>query len=714
MLFPGQKINLQYFLEKLKRLGYREVKHKPERKGELQINGDALNVFLQDVNLPTYKKEGIPVGIIIKEKVLTEIVQSDGGESIPILELEPEQLACFFGPEREQRRLISIDDVPDHVQKAFLAAEDSRFYQHHGLDFRGILRALYTNIKKGGIYQGGSTITQQLAKNYFLTPEKTLARKVKETTLALVIEMLYDKKEILEIYLNEIYFGQKGSVAVNGIGEASYFYFGKPVNELSVEEGATLAGVIKAPNLYSPYRNIKLSKARRNLILSNMASKEWISQKDYDPALASPVNPIGFEAYGRKSPYFIDFLSAQLEELYSKEDLSQRGLSIFTTLDTQVQKAAEKALSRGLTRIEKNSPSIKRKDPQKKIQGAVIVLQPKSGYVLAMVGGRDYNISQFNRITHAKRQPGSAFKPFIYLCGLDHFTPVSKLSNIPVTYEVNGEDWRPLNFSPISEEQISLRMALARSVNIATVDLAMKTGLDDIVKTASTFHFSTPVKPYPSIALGALEVIPLELARAYCAFAADGFLPVPLSLKDVCDKDSKVLNRRHMEVEQVISPAKAFIMNSLLSSVVKEGTASSLEDLGITQPVAGKTGTTNNHRDAWFVGYTPDILAMVWIGFDDGTPLNGTGASAALPIWADLMKNIPQYVSGGWFRRPKGVVDRIVCSESGQLAIPGSCPEPVKEIFLDRLAPNDPCPIHKPRNFFEKLFEGVKDFVNNL
>ncbi|MFC1820905.1 transglycosylase domain-containing protein, partial [Thermodesulfobacteriota bacterium] len=585
---------------------------------------------------------------------------------------------------------------------------------HHGLDFRGILRAIYTNLRKRGIYQGGSTITQQLAKNYFLTSEKTVSRKLREMLLALVMEIMYEKNDILEIYLNEIYFGQKGSVAVNGLGEASYFYFGKPVNELSLGEGATIAGLVKAPNLYSPYINIESSRERRNLVLRNMAKQGWISQTDYESALSSPLRPTGFQAYGKQSPYFIDFLAHQVEEFYSKDALSRLGLSIFTTLDTQVQKAAEIALSRGLANIERKYPSLKRKEPQKRIQGAIIALQPKTGYILAMVGGRNYRVSQFNRITQAKRQPGSVFKPFIFLCGLDRFTPASKISNIPVTYEVQGKDWRPLNFSPIPEKQVSLRSALARSVNIATVDLAMKMGLDVVIQTASAFRFSTPLKPYPSLALGALEIIPIELARAYCAFAADGLLPVPLSLKEVCDENGKILNRRHMMVEQVIPPSKAFIMNSLLNSVVVEGTASSLKRLGISQPVAGKTGTTNDFRDAWFVGYTPDILAMVWVGFDDGTSMRGTGSSAALPIWADLMKNIPQYLSGGWFRRPQGVIDRVICSESGQIAIPGRCPQPLKEIFQEQLAPTESCSIHKIRNPFKSFFEEVKEFVNNL
>lgn len=712
ILYPGQEINRELFLDKLKDLGYREVSDLPDQKGEMRRRGDLLELYLNDLNLPTQKREGFPVAIVITEGIIIDISDPRKGEAIPILELEPEELALFFGPEREQRRLISLNDVPLQIQRAFLAAEDSRFYQHHGLDFRGIFRAFYTNLRKKGLYQGGSTITQQLVKNYFLTPEKTLVRKLKEMVLALVMEFKYGKHVILEIYLNEIYFGQKGSVAINGLGEASYFYFGKPVKELTLGEGAVLAGLIRAPNLYSPYIDPGRCKVRRDQVLRNMVNKGWITQADCETAMASPINPTGYQAYGRKAPYFIDYLSGQLEELYSMDDLSRLGLSVFTTLDTQVQRAAEKALSEGLAKIEKNNPSLMREDPLKQLQGAIIVMQPKTGYILAMVGGRDYGVSQFNRIAQARRQPGSAFKPFIYLCGLDRFTPASMLSNTPVTYEVKGEEWRPENYSYVPEEQMRMRTALARSVNIPTVDLAMEMGMDAVVSTASAFCFSTPLKPHPSLALGSMEVIPLELARAYCAFAADGLLPAPLSMRSVSDEKGVTLNSRHMEVQRATTPAKAYIMNSLLNSVVEEGTASSLKTFGITQPVAAKTGTTNDSRDAWFVGYTPDILAMVWIGFDDGTSIEGTGASAALPIWADLMKELPRYMSGGWFQRPQGVVDMVICAESGELAIPGRCPDTIREVFLEGLVPTESCSIHQAENPIIKFFKEIKNLVN--
>jgi len=694
LLYPGQEINLMLFYEKLHRLGYRKVFHEPHSKGEFRTRDAWVELFLHDFEIPSLRREGICVKIKFVENLIESIININNFKPIPILELEPEEVMLFFGHDRERRRLVSMDQVPQHVIYAILAAEDSRFYQHSGLDPLGILRALYTNLRYVSIRQGGSTITQQLAKNYFLTPERTFFRKLKELFLSLTMEIMYEKNEILEIYLNEIYLGQKASEAINGIGEASFFYFDKPVEELSLIESATIACLIRGPNYYSPYIDKTRCKKRRNLVLYAMKDKGWISDEELGTALLSPVKAVGYESYGKKAPYFIDYLAYQLKMLYSPQDLSSLGLSIYTTLDTQVQMAAEKALQNGLLRLEKSNFTLNRQDPQKKLQGAVIVMQPKTGYILAMVGGRNYDVSQFNRITQARRQPGSAFKPFVYVSGLDKFTPASILSNKAETYEIDGTIWEPKNYAPVPEEKISVRSALAKSINLATVDLAMRVGLDHIAATANLFGFSIPVNPYPSVSLGAYEVNPLNLARAYCAFAADGVLSFPLALKEVLDENGNVLEQRHTSIKRVISPAKAFIISSMLRSVVLEGTARSLKDMGILFPVGGKTGTTNHFKDAWFVGYTPDILALVWVGFDDGSSIHASGARAALPIWAELIKASPRFVSGNWFKVPPGVIKRTVCSESGQLAEENRCPHPVEEYFLTDNVPTDYCPIH--------------------
>jgi len=711
VLYPGQFFGRISLEKKLERLGYRKVNHSPEKMGEMRIEGDRWEVFLHDLKVPHSNRQGFPLELGFDGNRIASAVHLKTRKTVAFLELEPELLMLFFGAQREQRRLVSIKELPRHVIHAVLAAEDSRFYEHMGVDPIGILRALYTNVRHGEIRQGGSTITQQLAKNYFLTPERTFSRKVKELLLAVTIELAYGKDEILEIYLNEIYLGQKGSVSIHGIGEASHFYFGKPAARLSLDEGAAIAGLIRAPNLYSPYEDRKRCEQRRNAVLDAVHKNGWISRDQAADAVSKPIRLSGHETYERQAPYFIDYVSRQLASLYPAEELSSLGLSINTTLDTEVQRAAERALTRGLDGLAESKIS---RDPKIKPQGAVLVMQPKTGYILAMAGGGDYGESQFNRLTQAKRQPGSAFKPFVFLCGLDSFTPASLLSNEPAVYDMEGKTWRPRNDSPVPEKQVSMRTALAKSVNLATVDLAMKVGLDKVVDTAVSFGFSSPLRPYPSLALGSSEVIPLELARAYCAFAADGVLPNPLSVKEVAGEAGDILERRNMTIERVTTPAKAFLISSMLRSAVEEGTGRSLKSLGIDFPVAGKTGTTDDFRDAWFVGYTPDLLVLVWVGYDHGDPLPGPGSRVALPIWADLVNEVRQHLSGGWFEVPPGVVTREICSESGQLALPYGCTHTMKEFFLEENTPTEYCHIHKSANPLDRIIKSVRDLIRDF
>ena len=713
LLYPGQRINRELFHEKLLNLNYRPLSHLPDKKGEMQIAPASIDIFLHDLKTPWQNHQGLPVGIVFDRDRIQTIKRADNGKDIPILELEPEEIMLFFGPERERRQLVSIQELPEHLIHAVLVAEDSRFFQHRGVDPRGILRAFIANLRHGAIKQGGSTLTQQLAKNYFLTPERTVGRKLKELLLSVVIEIKYEKNDILEIYLNEIYLGQKGSASINGVGEASFFYFGKSVTELSRAESATIAGLIKAPNHYSPYLDKALCHERRNDVLRAMHAKGWLAEKALQSDLQVPVNTVGFTVHGKKAPYFIDYLAEQLRGLYRPEVLASLGLSIYTTLDTQVQMAAEKALTKGLAQLEQLNPALKRSAADQQLQGAIVVMQPKTGYILAMVGGRSYSISQFNRITQAKRQPGSAFKPLVYLASLDEFNPTSFLSNDSKTYVVDGKDWEPQNFQPVTAFTVTLREALKMSYNLATVDLAMQIGLDRIVNLTSRFNFSTTIKPYPSLALGAFEVIPLELARAYCVFAADGVQPYPLSLKGVVNENSETLEQKHMEIERLIPPEKAFIMNHMLQSVVTEGTARSLKRKGISWPVAGKTGTTNDFKDAWFVGYTPEILALVWVGFDNGDSISATGSSAALPIWAELINSIPQYIFASKFNVPGGVEKRTVCSVTGLLFVENACPHPVEEYFLFKHVPTENCTLHQKSKIKTKVYKGLKKTLNH-
>ncbi len=708
LLYPGRKIDWPSFIEKLEGIGYRESRDTPQKKGDYLRSGDGLEIYLNDLTVPGKSRLGFLALLTFQDSVILSMVRQDSGQPLPILELEPEVLMRYFGKERELRQVVAIDEIPVTLQHAVMSAEDSRFYTHFGVDPRGILRAIYTNLRHGAIRQGGSTLTQQLAKNYFLTSERTFSRKLNELFISLAIELKYEKDEILGIYLNEIYFGQKGSASVNGAGEASRFYFNKRVQDLTLAESATLAGLIKGPNLYSPYKNIERSRKRRNVVLSAMQKNGWISEEEMKTASAEPITVSGFQVYSQTAPYFLDYVSSQLRDIYPATTLSSMGYSIYTTLDTQVQAAAERALEKGLARLEQKNPKLRRSDPAKRLQGAIVVLQPRTGNILAMVGGRDYRVSQFNRVTQARRQPGSCFKPLVASVLLDQFTPADLLSNTKSDYTVDGKTWTPKNFSEQKETRLSVRNMLRISSNRAAVDMAVRGGIERVVRRLEPFHFTTPVSPWPSLVLGTSEVIPMDLARAYAVFASDGIQPYPLSLKDVADERGGQLVGRHMKIETVLSPGEAFLITSMLEGAVKSGTGRSLSRYGIDFPVAGKTGTTNNYRDAWFVGYTSDLLALVWVGFDNNAPLYATGGSAALPIWADLVSAIPGYVSGNGFFPPPDVVQINVCRESGARASGLRCPDAYEEYFIESNLPAETCPIHGKASLLERMGRGIK------
>ncbi|MCG8472709.1 MAG: PBP1A family penicillin-binding protein [Desulfobacterales bacterium] len=708
LLYPGAAFTRQAIVQRLEATGYSQKSSAPLSEGEFLVYKDALEVSLRPLAVPGKRRKGFVAILVFEEGRIASISHLQSGKGVSVLELEPEVLMRYFGREREIRDVVSLDELPDSLQHAVLSAEDHRFFEHKGIDFRGIARALVINLRHGTIRQGGSTLTQRLAKNYFLTPERTLKRKLNEVFISLAIEWAFEKEEILELYLNEIYFGQKGSASINGVGAAARFYFDKPARRLTLAESATLAGPIKGPNLYSPYKNRKRSRTRRNVVLASMHKYGWIDKEAMNRAQAEPVRTSGYKAYRRKAPYFLDYVSSQLREIYPSTTLSSEGFSVYTTLDPRVQDAAEKALARGLDRLERNRPSLRRKDPTRRLQGAIVVMQPRTGNILAMVGGRDYHTSQFNRATQAQRQPGSCFKPLVASVLLDRFTPSDVFSNEARSYTVNGERWRPKNFSPEKEKALTMRKLLTISSNRASVDMVVRGGVNRAAERLKAFQFAVAPPALPSMVLGASEVTPLELARAYAVFASDGISPFPLSLKDVVSEKEEVLVGRFMDVSPVLSPGEAYLVTSMLESVVEEGTGRSLRRLGVSVPVAGKTGTTSNYRDAWFVAYTPDLLALVWVGFDNNDSTGVTGGRAALPIWADLAKALPEYLSGNDFVRPPDVITRKVCTQSGKLAEGSRCPVRREEVFLETLPPDGPCPIHGKSNFIERMGQGVR------
>ncbi len=707
LIYPGQGLPLAQLTHRLDRLGYRRTSSPPKAQGQYHRSGRTVTAYLRKVRSTVIDRPAMRVRFVFANQRsggVSAISDLKARKAVPFVELEPEEVMQVFGEEHQSRQLVSIDDVPPALIDAVLAAEDAGFYDHFGVDFSAIVRAFYVNVKAGGIRQGGSTLTQQLAKSFFLDPSRTVLRKLKELVIAVLIESNYDKKTILEIYLNEIYLGQRGSVSVHGFAEAARFYFGRPVERLTPAQCATLAGMIRGPNLYSPHKHPKRARERRDRVLRAMFEQDKLDEPAFNAAVDADLETVPFTAYKRTAPFFFDYLASQLATMYPQDELTRLGLSLYTTLDVGVQEEAERALADGLRKLEKAHPELVREDPNQKLQGAIVVLEPSTGHVIAMVGGRDYGVSQFNRVTQALRQPGSAFKPFAYLTGLETYSLTDRISNEPKTYRINGKRWRPRNYGGGSGGTVTVRDALVKSMNIPTVHLAEQIGLSPIIGTARRFGITTPMAPELALVLGAFEVYPLELAVAYAAFAHDGVLPHPLSLRKVVTDEGKVVQGHHLKIRSVTTPGRAYMVSALLQDVVLRGTARSLKARGIDFPVAGKTGTTNDYRDAWFVGYTPEVVALVWVGFDDQTSIKLPASKAALPIWADLMRNIGWRTSKRWFAPPESVTEVEICTHTGLKANSG-CPKKRIEVFDPVRAPTETCSEHQSsmRRFLDAL-----------
>lgn len=693
MIYPGMPLSAARFEEVLAARGYRMSAASMPSPGEYVRAHNAIRVHFRDFSYPgtALKARQVLVGFQ-GDRVLS---LEESGASRPYVEVEPVVLARLFGEKRESRLLVRLQEVPDHLIKAVIAIEDRRFFEHRGIDAWGIARALWTDLMAGRIVQGGSTITQQLVKNYFLEPERTVKRKLLEAAMALVLEARYSKEAILEMYLNEIYLGQWRSMAIHGVGEAAQFYFGRNVEDLSLGESAVLAGMIQAPNRYSPYRNLDLCRERRNLVLQRMRDLEFITAQVYRQAQSEPIRTAPRAAFGTVAPYYIDLVKAQLEALYSKETLASEGLAVYTAYHPEMAWEAEKAVREGLAELERHNPRLQVEDPTERLQAAMVVVHPKTGALTALVGGRDYALSTFNRALQAHRQPGSAFKPFVYLTALDQLTPISPLEDVPKVYHVGGMVWTPRNYDGRYRGLVTVQEALTYSLNAATVNMAAHIGFEQVVQTARRLGFRSRLDPYPSLALGAFEVTPLELAGAYAALANEGQRPELMTIRKVVTPKGTVLERRHVEMTTVTSAAKAFLITHMLQNVVEEGTARGLSTLGITFPCAGKTGTTSDYRDSWFVGYTSDVLALVWVGFDDNRSTGLSGATGALRLWARFMRSIRPWISPQPFAVPPGVVERLVCAESGQPAT-AECPLTRPVYFLEELVPSGACPLHGP------------------
>lgn len=710
LLYLGMNLRMGELRTKIRRLGYRESRNAPAAKGEYRFlkRQHLLEIYLHDFAYPLESFKGIPVRIALQGTTITRMENMTSGEELFSIELEPELVTGLYDRTWQERRLVKLAEVPPLLVRAILAIEDERFYRHRGVDPIAVVRAGWVNVRSGGIAQGASTITQQLIKNWFLTSERTLQRKFTEAMMALVTERKYSKEEILENYLNVIYLGQKGAQGIFGVWEAAQFYFSKGLSELTIDEMALLAGLIKAPNRYSPYSSIEEATRRRNLVLGKMLEEQFISRTQYEEARQQVIHRRELVKVVNDAPFYVDFLKRQLEENYSNKVLTAEGLRIFTSLDLRLQKMAEKALVEGLERLERDYRQLNKKSEEDRLEGAIIVIKPQTGEVKAMVGGRDYQKSQFNRVFQAKRQPGSIFKPFVFLAALTHgskesglkFTPVTLVDDSPFKWEYEGQqEWEPNNYEDEYFGIVTFRTALERSLNAATARIAREVGIKKVRDMARRLGIHSPLPAVPSLSLGSVEVAPLEVAVAFSTLANNGVRTHPLAVKQVMDQEGRVLERRDIRVERVITPQLAFMMNHLMKGVVDRGTGRGARWRGFHRPAAGKTGSTNDLKDSWFAGYTPDLLAVVWVGFDNQTKLDLSGAQAALPIWAEFTKQATAGTPVTDFVPPPGVSIVEIDPLSGYRATP-YCSQIIREAFLEGDEPVELCPLH-PAPFAE-------------
>ena len=590
-------------------------------------------------------------------------------------------LAEFF---LQNRTPVVFSDVPDMLIKALIATEDTRFYSHLGLDLRGIIRATYRNFRARRVVEGGSTLTQQLAKVLFLTPDRSYSRKFKEMILALRIEQRYTKQEILLLYLNQIYFGS----GAYGVEAASQIYFGKHARDLTVAECALLAGIPRSPKYYSPFKSPQSAVGRRAYVLNRMAAAGIISRAQADEAKRTPL-PFDLSVKtGGPAPYFIEYVRQKVDERFGSSILYSGGLNIYTSINDDLQSYAEQAVAEGILNIE----SRHKRHVRSPLQAALLAIEPATGRIRAMVGGRDFSQSQFNRTLQALRQPGSAFKPVIYAAALDRgFGASDILDDSPLTIKLDrNKDWSPENFSRTYQGKVTLRNALIQSLNVPTIRLLENIGVNETIQYARKLGIKSTLKPYLSLALGSSDMTLADLTAVYAVFANHGISMEPVSILSITDNTGRVLYSNDALPTQAIDPETAFLITNLLRGVIEHGTGWKARELG--RPAAGKTGTTNDYRDAWFIGYTPSLVAGVWVGYDDQTSIGHreTGARAALPIWLAFMKKANDDRAPEDFVPPEGILFKQIDPRSGLLSTE-NCRQSVLEAFLPGTEPRQYC-----------------------
>ena len=610
-----------------------------------------------------------PAELKFRDGRITAIKSLPDNTTLQSYWLEPEVLTTLGGYARSEQHLVRYPEVPNVLLDAVIATEDHRFFSHHGVNVFSILRAAIADLRGHSPLQGGSTLTMQLARNLFLTPRRTIARKVEEICLALLLEIRLNKKQIFELYANRVYLGRQGNFGIFGFGDAAQAYFRKDVGQLNLPEAAFLAGLIRGPNLYSPYKYPQRAVERRNFVIRQMVQTGFIGAVEAERAMAAPVNPAKpAKVEARQAAFFEDMVTQQLRILFSERQLHFGGLRVYTTLDLDLQRAAAEAARAGSAELDRQVKRLKHAAPMDFLQPqlTLIALDPHSGDVKALIGGRDYGASQLNHVM-ARRQPGSAFKPFVYAAALNSgvdgsrpiITPATLLNDEPTQFRFSNKSdktYEPRDYKDSYRGTVTVREALMDSLNVPTVSLAQMVGYDKVRNLALAAGFNSELKATPSIALGAYVSTPLEVAGAYTIFAHQGQYVAPRCIVEVDDPSGGTVWASPVTTRRVLDPRVSYLMVSLLESVVNTGTAADVRARGFRLPAAGKTGTSH---DGWFAGFTSNLLAVVWVGYDDDRELDLTGAQSALPIWTEFMKRAtsqPSYRNAQPFTAPPGVV----------------------------------------------------------
>lgn len=608
----------------------------------------------------------------------------------------------------EKRRYVPLAGIPRVLIDAVIDIEDRRFFEHPGVDPIGAFGALITNLRGNKPYLvGGSTLTQQIVKNTFLSPDKSYWRKLREQYMALVLESRFTKQQILELYLNDVVLGQRGPFEIHGVAEAARIFFGKDVSNLTLAEAATLAGLIQSPSRLNPFKHPDGARDRRNVVLKEMAAQGSVTKEAAAKASLEPM-VVSTRALENEAPYFVDYVSALVEEKYANVLKRDAPADVYTTIDLRMQRIAQEAVANGLAQVDKQLAGRKRKGQP---EAALIAVDPRTGEILAFVGGRSYSSSQYDRVVAARRQPGSAFKPFVYLAAFERnaaegtppLTPASIVVDEPTTFKDGDKDYTPANYENKYDGPMTLREALAKSRNIVAIKVAEQTGYDRVAALWQKVGVGSEAKPYPSIALGVFEASPIDMAAAYTLFANAGTLrPLTAVLKIIENGRPRPLPT--FDTRNVARPDTTFVVTNMLRSVLTEGTGAGARASGFTLDAAGKSGTTNDLRDAWFVGFTPELLTVVWVGYDNNQPIGLSGSQAALPIWTSFMKNALAGRPNLPFDVPDGIISVEIDRDTGKLAT-DNCPRVFREAFLAGTEPREICDVHGAdvRSMFNKL-----------